>query len=103
MPRFEARRKLTILAALEKGPKTTREISEDIGIPEKYVSRYLLHYRRQGLVKKTVLERIGKGRKPFLWELTKSGKKRLEWLKDQGIKPFKKGEIAKKKKRKKKT
>lgn len=39
-----------VLKALENGPKSVREISEEIGIPEMEVRRYLLRFLEQGKV-----------------------------------------------------
>ncbi|RLI80987.1 hypothetical protein DRP04_07105 [Archaeoglobales archaeon] len=75
-------RKYSILQALAEGSKTSRQIAEELGLKQSYITKYLLTYRMQHLVKVVGKEKK-KGRKARLWALTKRGKERLEFLKEK--------------------
>ena len=73
--------KFLVLKTLSGGRKTSKEVAEAIGVDSGKVSKYLLDYKRQGLVRVVGEEdREGRGRKRKIWEITERGVKRLEYL-----------------------
>ncbi len=76
----------TVLLALEQGPATSDEVLERLGPSEKEITRgavwvILERAMRNGLVRSDRRDETSK--KPYHWELTDGGRRRVKWIKSR--------------------
>jgi len=76
-------RKLEILENLDK-KMTAKEIADALGVPYPHVTKYLLHYHRQGLVARSK----DLDTKQIFWQVTDRGQNRVNYFKNKKFKNF---------------
>ena len=63
-----------------EGSNQSREMASSLNLSIGNVKMAMLRLRRQGLVSRSPGERIGRGRRAFIYSVTGRGVERLEWF-----------------------